>query len=121
LRQAALGTIRHRRLTRLAIVALLGGLLPVWTARAGADERPSHSSWWLESSTPGRRRSADAPFQLHVTNSSAAAIEFEARLHRGACCNLGDHNGLLPALRPGTYPFFDDFHNETPRGSIVGK
>jgi heme/copper-type cytochrome/quinol oxidase subunit 2 len=119
-----IGTIRRRRLTRLVIVALLVGALPVWTARAGADEQAFALKLVAGKFDPQDIVvPADTPFQLHVTNSGAAAIEFESfELHRERVVQPGETITVyVPALRPGTYPFFDDFHNETAQGSIVSK
>ena len=66
---------------------------------------------------------ADTALQLHVTNADAAAIEFESfELHRERVVQPGETITVyLPALKPGSYPFFDDFHRETPEGALVAK
>lgn len=66
---------------------------------------------------------ADTKFQLHVTNIDHAAIEFESfELHRERVVQPGETITVyLPALAAGSYPFFDDFHSDTPHGSIVAK
>jgi hypothetical protein len=64
---------------------------------------------------------AKAPVQLRVTNADPAAVEFESfELHRERVVQPGGTiRVLMPALAPGTYKFFDDFHRDTPEGSIV--
>jgi heme/copper-type cytochrome/quinol oxidase subunit 2 len=66
---------------------------------------------------------ADHPFQVHVTNRDAAAIEFESfELHRERVVQPGETITVyVPALSAGRYPFFDDFHSETPHGAIIAK
>jgi hypothetical protein len=66
---------------------------------------------------------ADHPFQLHVTNRDPAAIEFESfELHRERVVQPGETITVyLPALTEGRYPFFDDFHSDTPHGALIAK
>ena len=66
---------------------------------------------------------ADTKFQLHVTNSDAAAIEFESfELHRERVVQPGETITVyMPALGAGRYEFFDDFHSDTPHMAIVVK
>ena len=65
----------------------------------------------------------DTSFQVRVTNSDPAAIEFESfELHREQVVRPGETITVyLPALSPGKYPYFDDFHRDTPEGAIVAK
>jgi cupredoxin-like protein len=65
---------------------------------------------------------AGAPFFLVITNKDAAAIEFESKELRvekvvpsGATVRV-----RMRALKPGSYPFVDDFHHET-TGRIVAE
>jgi heme/copper-type cytochrome/quinol oxidase subunit 2 len=64
---------------------------------------------------------ANRPFTLHVTSAEKTPIEFESfELHRERVVQPGGTiRVLMPALAPGTYKFFDDFHRDTPEGSIV--
>ncbi len=64
---------------------------------------------------------ANRPFTLHVTSAEQTAIEFESfELHRERVVQPGGTiTVLMPALAPGTYKFFDDFHHDTPEGSII--
>ncbi len=66
---------------------------------------------------------ANTAFKLLVTNSDADAIEFESfELHRERVVKPGETiTVFMPSLSPGTYKFFDDFHNSTPNGVIVAK
>jgi len=66
---------------------------------------------------------ANAAFKLLVTNSDPDAIEFESfELHRERVVKPGETiTVFMPSLSPGTYKFFDDFHDTTPNGVIVAK
>ena len=66
---------------------------------------------------------ADHAFQLHVTNRDAAAIEFESfELHRERVVPPGQTIEVsFPSLSPGSYEFFDDFHDSVEHGAIVVK
>jgi len=64
---------------------------------------------------------ANRAFTIHVTSAEKTAIEFESfELHRERVVQPGATiRVLIPALAPGTYKFFDDFHHDTPEGSII--
>jgi heme/copper-type cytochrome/quinol oxidase subunit 2 len=66
---------------------------------------------------------ADTAVRVQVTNTDPAAIEFESfELHRERVVQPGETITVyLPALQAGSYPFFDDFHSDTPHGAIVAK
>ncbi|MFI5398011.1 MAG: cupredoxin domain-containing protein [Candidatus Binatia bacterium] len=66
---------------------------------------------------------ANTAFKVRVTNADTAAIEFESfELHRERVVQPGETiTVFMPAVAPGTYPFFDDFHRETPAGAIVAR
>ena len=66
---------------------------------------------------------ANTAFKVRITNADAAAIEFESfELHRERVVQPGETITVyMPALAPGTYKFFDDFHRDTPEGVIVAK
>ena len=61
---------------------------------------------------------ANTAFKLRVTNAGRGAIEFESfELHRERVVQPGETITVyMPALAPGTYKFFDDFHRDTPEG-----
>jgi Cupredoxin-like domain len=64
---------------------------------------------------------AGMPLTIRVLNSSKERIEFESfKLGRENVVEPGQAIVLqLPALRPGTYDFYDDFHDDVPEGVIV--
>jgi hypothetical protein len=66
---------------------------------------------------------ANQPFKIKITNASKEAIEFESfKLNREKVVGPGESViVLLPALRPGTYDFYDDFHQDVPEGTINAK
>jgi len=66
---------------------------------------------------------ADQPLQIKVVNSSHEKIEFESfSLNREKVIQPGESVTLrLPALRAGSYDFYDDFHSDVPEGAIVAK
>jgi plastocyanin len=65
---------------------------------------------------------AGVKFQLHVKNARKVAAEFESsELNREKVVPAGQSAVIyIGPLSPGTYPFFDDFHQST-RGRIVAK
>ena len=66
---------------------------------------------------------ANTPFKVQVTNSDTAAIEFESfELHRERVVRPGQTITVLMApVAPGSYKFFDDFHQGTAEGAILAK
>jgi len=60
---------------------------------------------------------------IRVTNASKEPIEFESfKLNREKVVGPGETITVrIPALRPGSYDFYDDFHQDVPAGSIVAK
>lgn|SRR5262245_19870160 len=60
---------------------------------------------------------------LRITNASKEPIEFESfKLNREKVVGPGETVTVrLPALRPGSYDFYDDFHQDVPAGSIIAK
>ena len=66
---------------------------------------------------------ANQPFKIKITNSSKEAIEFESfKLNREKVVGPGESVFVLvPALRPGSYDFYDDFHQDVPEGTINAK
>jgi Cupredoxin-like domain len=66
---------------------------------------------------------ANQSLTLRITNASKEAIEFESfKLNREKVVGPGETIIVrLPALRPGSYDFYDDFHQDVPAGSIVAK
>jgi len=66
---------------------------------------------------------AGEPFKLRVVNESSDTIEFESfGLHRERIVSPGESIEInLQALQPGSYDFFDDFHDDVRPGVIVVK
>ncbi|HYL57264.1 MAG TPA: cupredoxin domain-containing protein [Candidatus Acidoferrales bacterium] len=66
---------------------------------------------------------ANTPVKLQVTNASDAAIEFESfELHRERVVQPGQTiTVFIPALAPGSYPFFNDMNNAEAKGEIVSR
>jgi hypothetical protein len=66
---------------------------------------------------------ANQPLKIKVINASKEAIEFESfKLNRERVVGPGETVIInLPALRPGSYDFYDDFHQDVPEGSIIAK
>jgi plastocyanin len=66
---------------------------------------------------------AGEPLQIKVANLSKETIEFESfSLNREKVVEPGKSITVhLPALKPGSYDFFDDFHQDVPEGAIVAK
>ena len=66
---------------------------------------------------------ANTPVKLQVTNAGDAAVEFESfELHRERVVQPGQTITVyIPALPPGSYPFFDDFSHGAVKGEIVSR
>jgi Cupredoxin-like domain len=66
---------------------------------------------------------AGRPLALEVVNAGAETIEFESfKLNREKVVPPGGSITVrLPALSPGSYDFYDDFHQDVPEGAIVAK
>lgn len=65
---------------------------------------------------------ANTPFKIRITNADKSSIEFESfSLNREREVAPGQTITVyLPALAPGTYEFFDDFHKSN-KGTITAK
>jgi plastocyanin len=66
---------------------------------------------------------AGQPLLIRVVNLSKETIEFESfSLNREKVVEPGNSITVrLPALKAGSYDFFDDFHQDVPEGAIVAK
>ncbi len=64
---------------------------------------------------------AGVPLTVRVVNASKERIEFESfKLNREKVVVPGQTLIVrLPALRPGSYDFYDDFDGTVPNGAIV--
>jgi len=63
------------------------------------------------------------PLTIRVVNASRERIEFESfKLNREKVVEPGASIVVqLPALRAGSYDFYDDFHDDVPEGTIVAR
>lgn len=66
---------------------------------------------------------AGHPLVLRVLNASQETIEFESfQLHREKVIEPEQTITVhLPPLSPGTYDFYDDFHQDVPEGSLIAQ
>jgi hypothetical protein len=66
---------------------------------------------------------ANRPFKIRIVNASKEAIEFESyKVNREKVVGPGETVTVnIPALKPGSYDFYDDFHRDVPEGIIVVK
>lgn len=66
---------------------------------------------------------ANKAFKIKIVNGSKEAIEFESyKTNREKVVGPGETATInMPALKPGTYDFYDDFHRDVPEGKIVAK
>jgi len=114
-------TSSHRTaLVALASIALLARFAPPARAADSSSQlRFAHGTVEPASLTIP----ANAPMQLQVTNAGDAAVEFESfELHRERVVQPGQTITVyIPALAPGTYPFFDDFSHGATTGEIVSR
>jgi len=113
-----------QRWRRLAAAVAFAALAAAGAVAAGAEDAPHEIK--LENGRFSPQQvvvPAGTPLQLRVTNADKAAIEFESfELHRERVVQPGETiTVFLPALAPGSYPFFDDFHRDTAEGAIVAQ
>jgi cupredoxin-like protein len=66
---------------------------------------------------------ANQPLRIKVINASKETIEFESfKLNREKVVEPGESIIVrLPAMSPGSYDFYDDFHQDVPEGAIIAK
>ena len=66
---------------------------------------------------------ANRQFRIKIVNASKEAVEFESfKLNREKVIGPGETATInMPALKPGSYDFYDDFHADVPEGKIVAK
>jgi hypothetical protein len=66
---------------------------------------------------------ANRPFKIKIVNASKEAIEFESfKINREKVIGPGETATInVPALKAGSYDFYDDFHRDVPEGTIVAK
>ena len=61
--------------------------------------------------------------KIEIVNDGTTPIEFESLpLKQEKVLGPGARSSVvIHPLKPGSYPFFDEFHPDTPRGVIVAK
>jgi hypothetical protein len=66
------------------------------------------------------RAPANRPIVVHIKNNDAVAMEFESHDLRVEKVIPANGSGVvnIRAQKPGTYSFFDDFHEEN-RGTLI--
>ncbi|MGH7767722.1 MAG: cupredoxin domain-containing protein [Candidatus Binatia bacterium] len=66
---------------------------------------------------------AHRPFKIKIVNASKEAIEFESfKVNREKVIGPGETVTIaMPALKPGSYDFYDDFHQDVSQGIITAK
>ena len=111
-------------MSRLPYLITLLALAVVSAARLSCAQEPQAIHFENHKFTP---QTLDVPsgqkLTLKVTNASQETIEFESfKLNREKVVTPGETISVnLPALSPGSYDFYDDFHQDVPQGSIVAK
>jgi hypothetical protein len=67
--------------------------------------------------------SAHRAFRIKVINASKETIEFESfKLDREKVVGAGETIMVnVPALSPGSYDFYDDFHDDVPEGAVIAQ
>ena len=112
----------HRR-ARPIVFALLASLL-VLPSVAHSDASSVDLRFADHHFTPQNLTvAAGQPLTVKVLNDSKETIEFESfKLNREVAMTPGETITVrLPALSPGSYDFYDDFHQDVPQGAIVAK
>ena len=113
-----------RRALTAVIVGLVVGVIAVAGVASAADPRPEIPvAIDKDQFQPSEIKvKANTPFTLVVTNKNAKAAEFESKdLRVEKVVPAGKTvNVLIRALKPGTYPFFDDL-NKAATGRIVAE
>ena len=72
---------------------------------------------------PNLEVSAGKRIKIEISNEGATPIEFESRpLKQEKVLAPGAKSSVvINPLKPGEYPFFDEFHPDTARGKIIAK
>ena len=66
---------------------------------------------------------ANTRFRIEVTNRNAGPEEFETSnpMKELVVAPGVTRSTVFPPLKPGTYPFFGEFHKDTAQGKIIAK
>jgi Cupredoxin-like domain len=108
----------------IAVFGLIGVVTVLFPAGARGDDTVIELRFENRRFTPQTITvPANQSLTLRITNASKEPIEFESfKLNREKVVGPGETIIVrLPALRPGSYDFYDDFHQDVPAGSIVAK
>jgi len=116
----------RRRAARIgaSIGAVVGVAFAVMSGYAAASDTAATIKFENHHWTP---LNVDVPahqaLTIQVVNASNETIEFESfKLNRETAMTPGQTITVhLPALSPGSYDFYDDFHQDVPEGTIVAK
>jgi Cupredoxin-like domain len=109
--------------SKLLATATISAIWLCFAGMARADE-PAQINFQDQRFTPQVLNiPAGHPSAIRVTNSSNETIEFESfKLNREKALTPGQTIIVqIPALTPGSYDFYDDFHQDVPEGAIVAK
>jgi hypothetical protein len=116
---------KRKRLTTFLLAAALFLVAPVPQIAQAADDMPTFKLVMKQ----GRlfpetlEVPANTRFRLEIRNEGPGAAEFESlKLRKESVLAPGVTRTLVfYPLKPGSYPFFDDFHADTAQGQIVAK
>ncbi|MBI1847809.1 MAG: cupredoxin domain-containing protein [Candidatus Rokubacteria bacterium] len=105
----------------VAVILGLGG-----AAGATAADKPVEIALTIENnrfSPEEIKVKAGAPFVLVITNKDKTPEEFESKELRIEKVVPGGKTlrVRMPSLKPGTYPFIGDYHQQTAKGRIVAE
>jgi hypothetical protein len=118
-------TMNRRKITILDAALLIGAILPfLAVGRSAADNGGTSIRFSDHHFVPQTLTvPAGKPLIIRVVNASSETIEFESfKLNREVAMTPGEAISVhLPALSPGSYDFYDDFHQDVPEGAIVAK
>jgi plastocyanin len=109
---------------RFAIVLVLATFVLVGLAGAARASNSVELRYADHRFTPASVKvPAGRALTLRVVNASKQTIEFESfKLNREKVLTPGETIIMrLPALSPGSYDFYDDFHEDVPQGHIVAR
>jgi hypothetical protein len=118
--------MKSTRARRFFPLILGAWLIPASPYRADAGEAPPPTEIRFENHhfvPQNLTVAAGQELVIKVVNASTETIEFESfKLNREKALTPGQTiNVHLPALSPGSYDFYDDFHQDVPEGTIVAK
>lgn len=106
------------------IIAVLGAVMTLLSSAARADMPTFELLAENGRFTPETLEvPANTRFRLRVTNRNAGPEEFEtSRPFKELVLAPGvTRTTVFPPLKPGTYPFFGEFHLDTAKGRIIAK